>query len=218
MKEECKHIIKGKQKNQTIYISGLLACMVCIFVQCSSGIYYSGFKTTKKNIDTLAIIRPYIFVKSIKDQKQFEDYALSTKLEKQIHEKSKSILSSKYTLTDISAMSDTISEKDLFVFFQSIDLKNQKSEIKTPHFIQNVLKNVPERYCLMIFFNGYYNSYFEPYHDINMGLQRNSIYVSLKDLYGSDMRLLVIDNLKSKLVYHSKQKASNKDPRIPDMI
>lgn len=203
-------------KYQLTLVVGLFALLTFTLTRCSSGKYYSDFKSRKKSVEKLAVIKPSIFVKSVKDQKESEDNELCYKLEKQISEKTSSILSGKYILTDISNTSDIISEKELQSLFSNLDNSEKHlSSIKIPPFLQKDFKNIKERYCLKIFFQGFYNGYLKPDENVKQALQSNVIYLNSRHLFRSDIRLIVLDILENNIVYYDKKISNDIDPRLP---
>jgi hypothetical protein len=209
-------MITYKIKFQSTLLVAILTLLAFSLLECSSGKYYSDFKTRKKSIEKLAVCRPTIFVKSVKGQKQSEDYELCDKLKKQIFEKTSSILSSKYKLTAASDINDSIPEKDLQALFSKLDNSGkQLSSIKIPPFLQKDFNNIKERYCLMIFFQGSYNGYLKPNEDFKQALQSNTIYLNEGHPYRSDIRIVVVDILENNLVYYDKKVSNDIDPRLP---
>ena len=217
--KQANQMKRDKLKYRFTLVIGLLTLLTFTLTQCSTGKYYSDFKSKKKNIKRLAVMNPYIFVKSIKGQKESEDNELIYKLEKLISEKTISILSNKYILSDISNTSETISDKDLQSLFSELDnSENHVFQIKIPPFLQKEFKNVKERYCVKVFFQGFYNGYFKPDEILKQELQLNVICINPRHLFRSEIRLVVFDMLENNIVFYEKKGSNDIDPRLPMLI
>jgi hypothetical protein len=206
-------------KSLSTRIVGLFIVTAFALTSCTSGRYYSNFESNKKSVEKLVVIQPYIFVKSVIDQVQTEDIALENQLSKIISAKTNSILSGKYALIPVSTITDTIREKDIQDFFLKLDsLEKNTMPMSIPPFLQKKMRNIKERYCLMFFFSGYYNGYYQPEEAFKDRLLSNKIYLKSRHLFGSDMRLIVFDVLKNKIVYYDNKVSKENDPRRPMII
>ena len=76
--------------------------LTLLFFQCGSGKYYPDFKVAQKNVDTIAFVSPCVFVKYVQDETQTEDKVSENTIQKQISEKSHSLLADKYVLSDFN--------------------------------------------------------------------------------------------------------------------
>lgn len=196
-------------------ILGIFIYLISTLTCCKSGKYFADYKTKKKSIDTLALFDPLIYVFSTGDQIDSVDYKLIKKLEKQISDKTNSILSGKYILTNVPVKIDSIPVKQINDLFATLDNSDEHSpEIKIPSFIQNISINIEERYCLLILYQGYYNRNYAPYDKIMKSIGTSSIDINSPNSFGSDMRVVIIDNVENNIVYCNKKRSSNRDPRL----
>jgi len=101
----------------------------------------------------------------------------------------------------------------------TLDNSDKNLELSTPLFIQNQIKNSSNRYFLIIFFKGYYNANFQPYHYAKQGMATNTLYINPnRNLVSSDIRVVIFDNKKNIIVYYTKKHSKNTDPRLTDFI
>ena len=65
-----------------------------------------------------------------------------------------------------------------------------------------------------MFFQGYYNGYLKPYQDVKQNIQFNVIFLNSRNLYSSEIRLVVLDILENNIVYYDKHVSNKIDPSI----
>ena len=221
-KKEEKIKIQTMKTNKIQTFSFLLVCVstLLIFAQCStSKKYYANFKQAKKQIDTLVMLTPYVYVEFLKNKEVFKDYELEETLTAKISAASYSELEGKYRLVNFVLQPDFISESELSNLFSILDSSSKDSIVPTPLFIQNHIKNDTNRYFLLIYFKGYYNSHFEPYYQLKQSMASNTMSISINNnLYSSDMRLLIFDNQQNIVVYYDKDYSKKNDPRVINVI
>lgn len=187
------------------------------FTHCGSGKYYADFKHEKKQIDTLVVLTPYVSVEFLKNQEFSKDYELEDSLTAKIYTEIMYNLNEKYQLIDCMLQPDSINAIELAELFLHLD-NSTDSVLTTPPFIQNLIKNNPNRYFLMVCFNGYYNAHFEPYYFQKQALFANTMYINVGKVYSSDIRLFVFDNQKNIVVFYDRKYSQNTDPRITDFV
>ena len=207
----------------------LLVCLSALLLLscCTSNKYYSDFKRGKKEVDTLTILTPYVYVEFSTDQTFLKDDEQSKILTQHIFNSSYSLLDKKYKLAGCMLPPDFISASDVSNLFSILDNSDKNSEIPIPFFIQNLIKDNSSRYFLMVVFNGYYNANYEPYYRMKsqpgyMGPQSGygigiRVYPNT-EFYNSDMRVLVFDNQKNIIVYYDKKYSKHTDPRIIEQV
>ena len=200
-------------KPNKLQIFLICIAMLLILMLCSSKKYYADFKRTKKQIDTLVLITPYVSVEYWKNKEFSKDNELEDRLGALISSRSYTLLKEKYKLVDLMLHSDFVIQEELKSLFASLEFSDKKSELQIPLFIQNIIKDNPDRYFLMVCFKGYYNAHFEPYHHLKQG-----VVVVNNTLYSSDMRILIFDNQKNIVVFYDKKYSKTTDPRIIDFI
>jgi len=207
--------------NKTRIFSSLLvlSCTFLILTQCSSKKYYADFKRTKKGVDNLILLSPYVSVEFLKNKEISKDNEQEEISVQKIVDNVHSLFKKKYQLTDFILPYDTISEYELSNIFSILDNGDNNLEVPIPLFIQNRIKNNSNRYFLMVCFKGYYNAHFQPNYRTQQMLATNRILIYPNtQFFSSDMRVLIFDNQKNIIVYYGKKYAKNIDPRIIDSV
>jgi len=191
---------------------------IIFFSQCSSGKYYPDFKLSKKNVDSLLLIKPIAFVKRVKNNYNSFDTVVANKISNQVLQKTKSTLSKKYYFAEEKILTDSIFELKLFDLFKSLDTQGKTmTEVKTPLFIGDLIPKSKLKYSLLIFFQGFYNGNYEPYQNIQQSMNSNSIYIN-RQLFSSDLRTLIVDNSNQRIVFYNKKYSGINDPRIKEFV
>jgi len=209
--------MKKYSKNHIVLFISVITLFT--FTQCGSGKYYADFKREKKQVDTLVVLTPYVSIDFLKNQQFSKDYELKDSLTTKIYNEIIHNLNGKYKLVDCTLHVDSTGETELSNLFSNLDNSSTDFTPITPSFIQNLIKDNPNRYFLMVCFNGYYNAHFPPYYHLKQGLATNTMYINVGNkLYSSDMKILVFDNQKNIVVFYDRKYAQNTDPRITDLV
>ena len=189
-----------------------LISIIIIIQACSSGKYYADFKNSKKSIDTLAVMQPVIFIESNESPYDLYDPVLSGQVQNQIFEKAYSVLSKKYFIDLIENSIDTLQSTDinkLFVLLENSE--NKESKIEIPELIRKSISGIQPRYCLLVFFKGFYT---RGYAKISGTSNTIAFNISGQKMLSSDMRLVIFDKVANDVVYYNR-KESSADPQVP---
>lgn len=175
--------------------------------------YFSDFKTMKKKVDSYTVVLPIVYVQSYTGSNISSDEKTSDSLSQYLLKKTKSMLSGKYSLTVIDEAFD-LQKKEVDSFLKNLDaISKGISQVYTPDFIQDLTKNVTNKYCILSFFEGTYPQNSDPYRNWK---NPNSITIYDNSSH-STLWLIIIDKEKHHIVFLDK-KSSTIDPRTNDFI
>lgn len=194
-----------------------LLTVLCL-TQCSSGKYFSDQKTFKKEVDTLTIFRPVVFVNALKDDKVTRDYKRSGELQSSLYSKISSILGAKYVLSNASDTIRDVTESQLNEFFEMLEKPNTVlSNIKIPEYFKTSLTHSKTRYSLITFYSGIYDSAYDAAFRERQLLLNNMMYFNLH-ISKSHLRIIVFDKTEHRIIHYDKKVLKNADPRVPVQI
>lgn len=205
-------------KFQSNIASGLLVFLAFATVQCSSGRYYSDFKSQKRSIDSLTVFQPVVYITSRKGKEQVEDIAVRDSVRVQISRTTQETLSDRYRLA-YATLTDSITSSDITFFFSMLDNSGDVVPVvNTPEFMQHAIMKAPGRYCLMLVFQGSFVNELDPNYTVTHMMRSNTIIINPIATSRSDIRLVVFDKARNQVAYYNRVEAKNSDPRLPGAI
>ena len=204
---------KVKRSALVAVISGF----ALFFSHKSAGQIHSG-KFVKKNIDSLTVFEPWVYVTALKGSGREYDTALNAKLRKDLHSKVFSLLSRKYTANKFTSDQQSVSEAELGKLFQTLDeARKGTTEVAAPPYILDAINANEGRYCLLVFLQAHYDADMAPYENIQQAMKTSRVYLNT-DQFRSDLRLVIVDKHNNNIIYYNKKNSGTVDPRIPDFI
>lgn len=201
-------------KFQSNVAAGLLIFLAFVTVQCSSGRYFSDFKSQKRSIDSLTVFQPVVYITSMKGKEQVEDIAVRDSVRVQISRTTQETLSDKYGLA-YATLTDSVASGDIAFFFSMLDNSGDMvAVVNTPEFMQHAIMKAPGRYCLMLFFQGSFVNELDPNYTVTHMMRSNTIIINPIATSRSDIRLVVFDKARNQVAYYNRVEAKNSDPRL----
>jgi hypothetical protein len=214
-----KQSLRQIVKSMPVYFSVIIALLAGLLLySCHSGKILSGFNKKNNPIDSLAIHQPVVFVHSLKDKKYSPDFSLRDTLLNVINTTTKATLSKKFKLQHPLLNADSIKASDWGALFKALDAAPKLSPFPVPPFLNSVAESAKCRYQLFICFQGYYNPQFSPYHNyqqnVRPGVSSMNLPVNQRNLFDSDMRVIILDYHSGNIIYYNKPKGKPSDPRV----
>ncbi len=203
------------QKTLTAIIAIII--IATILSGCSSAKYSTEFKSQKKNIDTLTIIKPIVTIDARNNKVKFLDTGLTNSVQQTIEELTIEVLSSKYVLKEekISHIDTTMLNK----FYDQIENSPKMiSGISSDYILKQIAPNIQSRFALMITYDGKINPNYEPHHNHMTGIASGSIIIAAHTKPYSDLRLMIFDTEICEIVFFDRINSSNYDPRVKSEI
>lgn len=188
-----------------------------LLASCSTAKYSVSFKKQKKHLDTLSIAKPFVEIYAITRSKKYLDTTLTSSNIKTIEKTTLNLLDSKYNLKKtILKNSDTQELKQLLEKLESSP--KQLVNISVKKAISYFKDDFDSRFVLLLIYNGSINPNYGTNHNLKEGMATGLIVVNPSAKPHSDLRLLIIDKEKEKVVYYDKFRSGNYDPRLPSQV
>jgi hypothetical protein len=191
---------------KSFYLLAFGTIFLCGF---QSSKYIVGFKEIKKNIDTLVLIEPNVFVKTSDFYgKEYYDSSLNDKVKSEIANKTLKILKNKYIMQYDSVLfdNDSLIDEDLDKLITTLkSLNNPIQDIKIPSSFQDLLSFNDKRYYLLIFLRAQYIDGKPTRQDV---LYLDPLFYTYMKQY-----VFICDNFEKRILYYndsfSKDEANN---------
>lgn len=189
-----------------------------IFFGCRNIKYSIEFKENKKHTDSYFLFQPIVELKKVNNNKATVDSVLSSTTEEIIKNKTVTLLSNKFSLTQIN---EQIFNKavlnDLYIQIDNIKEKTLQ-DILIDSIIAFNYQIKGNKYGILVSINGFYNPDYSPHYNLTAGIATNSVIINPYTKPHLSFRVLVIDVEKKQVVYYDKALTSNYDPRLKTEI